>query len=111
MEFLEKNKNKILKYVLKNYYGLSLSKILLILSKLKLNQNSLVKDLKKSDSFKLMEILSQWNHLDFVIENKIFFNKKHLKEIKSYRGLRHTLHYPLNGQRTRANAKTVKFLR
>jgi len=59
MEFLEKNKNKILKYVLKNYYGLNLSKILLILSKLRLNQNIIVKDLKKSDILKIMEILTK----------------------------------------------------
>lgn len=35
-------------------------------------------------------------------------NIKRLKDIKSYRGTRHTKHLPLRGQKTRTNSRTVR---
>jgi small subunit ribosomal protein S13 len=35
-------------------------------------------------------------------------NVKRLKDIKSYRGVRHLRHLPLRGQRTRTNSRTVR---
>jgi small subunit ribosomal protein S13 len=41
---------------------------------------------------------------DSIKENIIFLSK-----IKSYRGVRHKLGYPVRGQRTHTNAKTKKY--
>jgi small subunit ribosomal protein S13 len=39
---------------------------------------------------------------------KIFRNIKRLKDIRSYRGIRHKLGLPVRGQKTRTNAHTRK---
>lgn len=39
---------------------------------------------------------------------EIFENTKRLREISSYRGIRHTRGLPVNGQRTRSNARTKR---
>jgi small subunit ribosomal protein S13 len=111
MELSKEFKNKTLGYMLKNRYGLSFTKIQLIMAKLNINPKQLVKKLKKKDLDNISNLLINWNQIDYVLKNKIFFNKKHLIEIKSYRGLRYLLNYPANGQRTRSNAKTVKKLK
>ena len=35
-------------------------------------------------------------------------NVKRLKEVGSYRGIRHTRGLPVNGQRTKTNSRTVR---
>lgn len=35
-------------------------------------------------------------------------NVKRLKDIKAYRGVRHTRHLPVRGQRTKTNSRTVR---
>ena len=40
--------------------------------------------------------------------SKIFINIQFLKEIRSYRGVRHRAKLPTRGQRTHTNAKTTK---
>ncbi len=42
------------------------------------------------------------------LRQKIFRDIKRLKDIKSYRGIRHKLGLPVRGQRTRHNARTRK---
>ena len=39
---------------------------------------------------------------------KVTLNIKRLKEIKAYRGLRHTANLPSRGQRTKTNARTKR---
>jgi small subunit ribosomal protein S13 len=40
------------------------------------------------------------------LARKIMLNIKRLKEIKAYRGLRHSAGLPTRGQRTKTNART-----
>jgi small subunit ribosomal protein S13 len=42
------------------------------------------------------------------LKREIASNIKRLKDIKSYRGTRHTKRLPVNGQRTKTNSRTVR---
>ncbi len=42
------------------------------------------------------------------LRREISMNIKRLMDMKSYRGLRHRAHLPVNGQRTKTNARTRK---
>ncbi len=42
------------------------------------------------------------------LKREIASNVKRLKDIKSYRGLRHMRRLPVNGQRTKTNSRTVR---
>jgi hypothetical protein len=41
--------------------------------------------------------------------NKRFLNIDNIKNIKTLKGIKHNKNHPVNGQRTRVNAKTRKF--
>ncbi len=42
------------------------------------------------------------------LKREISANIKRLKDIKSYRGSRHTKKLPVNGQRTKTNSRTIR---
>jgi small subunit ribosomal protein S13 len=42
------------------------------------------------------------------LKREISTNVKRLKDIKSYRGVRHTRRLPVKGQRTKTNSRTVR---
>lgn len=45
------------------------------------------------------------------LKREVAGNIKRLKDIKTYRGLRHTRNLPVHGQRTKSNARTKRGLR
>lgn len=77
-----------------------------ILAKAKVEPTVRVKDLTEGEISKISEIVSN----DYVVEGElqriITGNIKRLKEIKAYRGLRHSANLPARGQRTKTNART-----
>lgn len=67
-----------------------------------------MRDVTEDEAAKLREIIER----DYVIEGdkrrEIASNIQRLVEIGTYRGLRHRRGLPVNGQRTRTNARTRK---
>ena len=51
-------------------------------------------------------LLAQEGSNGGITANRSGTELKRLKDIKSYRGLRHTLNLPTRGQRTKTNART-----
>ena len=45
------------------------------------------------------------------LKREVAVNIKRLKDIKTYRGLRHTRNLPVHGQRTKSNARTKRGVR
>jgi len=74
----------------------------------KIDPNKLVKDLTKAE----LDMVRGYIDANFEVEGElrqnIFRNIKRLKDIRSYRGIRHKLGLPVRGQRTRHNARTRK---
>lgn len=89
-------------------YGIGLSKSKEILKSTKVNPDTRVKDLTDTDIKKLYDYIEKNIPTEGQVKQKVFQAIKRLKDIRSYRGLRHKLGLPVRGQNTRSNAKTRK---
>lgn len=79
-----------------------------ILDQLKINKDVRTKDLSENDIKQISAIIEKDYKVEGELRQMIFRNIKRLKDIRSYRGIRHKLGLPVRGQRTRTNAVTRK---
>jgi len=88
-------------------YGINRTSSKAILAAAKIEPTTRVKDLTEAHEQKLNDIIS-----DYIVEGDlrriVVNNIKRIKDINSYRGLRHKNGLPVRGQRTRTNARTRK---
>jgi small subunit ribosomal protein S13 len=89
-------------------FGIGLSSSKKILSEAKINPDTRVKDLTDADFEKIRTILSKTYRVEGDLKMELSQNVKRLKEINSYRGIRHTRGLPVRGQRTKTNARTKR---
>jgi len=77
-----------------------------ILEKAKIEATTRVKNLTDAEVGRIQDIINA----DYVVEGElqrlVSGNIKRLKDIKSYRGQRHSANLPSRGQRTKTNART-----
>ena len=101
------NEKKTVLVSMNKIYGLGLNKSKQLNASLGLSSNFILKKLDKDQLLKLNKSLTsykQGSRLKREIKNKIDI----LKEIKTYRGIRHSYFLPVRGQRTHTNAGTQK---
>lgn len=67
-----------------------------------------VKDLTETEEQRIREVIDRNYLVEGDLQRQVTNNIKRLKDIGSYRGLRHKAGLPVNGQRTRTNARTRK---
>ena len=67
-----------------------------------------VKDLTEAEEQKLREIIDNDYTVEGDLQRLVANNIKRLKDINNYKGMRHKTGLPVNGQRTRTNARTRK---
>ncbi|MCL2173908.1 30S ribosomal protein S13 [Candidatus Saccharibacteria bacterium] len=67
-----------------------------------------VKDLDEVEEKKLRDIIDANYTVEGDLRRVVTNNVKRLRDIGSYRGLRHKLNLPVRGQRTRTNARTKR---
>jgi small subunit ribosomal protein S13 len=72
------------------------------------NPDTRVKDLTEAEVSKLREYIDKNFQVEADLQRQISVNIKRLKEINSYRGLRHKANLPVRGQRTKTNARTKR---
>ena len=89
-------------------YGIGLTTSQAILAEAKIKPTTRVKDLTEADEQKLNDIISSKYSVEGDLKRLVTNNIKRLKDINSYKGLRHKAGLPVNGQRTRTNARTRK---
>ncbi|MCF7819902.1 MAG: 30S ribosomal protein S13 [Candidatus Pacebacteria bacterium] len=89
-------------------YGIGLKQSQGILSSLKIDPSTRVKDVKEDDANKIREYIDKNYIVEGDLRRQISGNIKRLKEINSYRGSRHTKRLPARGQRTKTNSRTVR---
>jgi small subunit ribosomal protein S13 len=93
---------------LTEFYGIGKYKSALLLRKIGVNSS------KKMNSLTARQLtqLTGFIERETLIEGKLKRQKQSdiliLKEISSYRGIRHTRNLPVRGQRTHTNAKTAR---
>lgn len=99
-------KHKRIEIALTYIYGIGLSRSKKILNKIKIHQDTKVKELNDTEITHLRNILEN----EYLIEGNLrrfeSLNIKRLMEINCYKGKRHRLGLPLRGQRTRTNSRT-----
>jgi small subunit ribosomal protein S13 len=72
------------------------------------SEDTRVKDLTESELKKIREYISDNVVVEGELQRRVRTNVKRLRDIGSYRGLRHTKNLPVRGQRTRTNARTKR---
>lgn len=65
-------------------------------------------DLSDAEVSRINSVIEQNYKVEGQLRQEIFRNIKRLKDIRSYRGVRHKLGLPVRGQNTRSNAITRK---
>lgn len=98
---------KRLEIALTSIYGIGISRARRILDQVGIDRGRRAGDLKPEEENKIRGVIE-----GFVIEGnlkrEIAGNIKRLKDIKSYRGIRHLKRLPVWGQRTKTNSRTVR---
>jgi small subunit ribosomal protein S13 len=77
-----------------------------ILSQAKVEPTVRVKDLNDAELGRIQEAINADYTIEGELQRVITGNIKRLRDINSYRGLRHKSNLPSRGQRTRTNART-----
>jgi small subunit ribosomal protein S13 len=89
-------------------YGVGRSTSLKVLAELGLNADTKVRDLTEEEVSRLRAHIDQNLTVEGDLRRERSQNIKRLMEIGCYRGLRHRRGLPVDGQRTRTNARTRK---
>ena len=87
-------------------YGIGLSTAQKICSTLELDPNEKIKDLTDDEVNKLRGYIDQNLEVEGELRRERSQAIKRLSEIGAYRGIRHRRGLPVNGQRTKTNART-----
>lgn len=77
-----------------------------ILSQANVEPTVRVKNLNDAELGRIQEVISNNFTIEGELQRVITGNIKRLRDINSYRGLRHKANLPSRGQRTRTNART-----
>lgn len=104
---VELNDNWKLGFALTRIKGIGWPTARQILSKLNLKENIVLKDLKPEE---LKSVVNEVEALPVEgdLLRKVRTDIARLKQIGSYRGIRHSRSLPVRGQRTRRNARTKR---
>ena len=89
-------------------YGIGRFSSKKILDKIKIDSQKKASDLTKDEISKIKEIIEKNYKIEGALRTETNMNVKRLMDIGSYRGLRHRRGLPVNGQRTKTNARTRK---
>ena len=99
--------DKRLEIALSYLYGVGVPLAKKILSKAGITEGRKAKDLTSGEAAKLRQEIEK-HRVEGELRREVMLNIKRLRDIKSYRGLRHIKGLPTRGQRTKTNARTRK---
>jgi small subunit ribosomal protein S13 len=100
--------NKRVEIGLTYIYGIGRSQAEAILRRTGIDPNTYVKDLTDDEIIKLREAIDEGVAVEGDLRRERSQDVKRLMEIGAYRGLRHRRGLPVNGQRTKTNARSRK---
>lgn len=97
---------KQVKIALTYVYGIGNTTAAQILDLAKVEPETRVKDLTETELNRVREIIAGNYTVEGELQRRVTTNIKRLRDINSYRGVRHKNNLPSRGQRTRTNART-----
>ncbi len=98
---------KRMEIALTDIFGIGISRSREILKKAAVSLDKKTKDLSEKEINAIRELVEKYK-IEGDLRREISSNIKRLKEIKSYRGIRHIKHLPVRGQRTKTNSRTTR---
>ena len=99
--------DKPIAYSLTYIYGIGISTAKKILEAVNVDPTARTKDLSEEDLAKIRVEVANYR-VEGDLRREVALNIKRLTEIGCYRGTRHKKGLPVNGQRTKTNARTRK---
>ncbi len=101
--------NKRVEIALTYVFGVGRPRANTILKKLKINPDIRVNDLTETQVNEIRIAIEKGKFaIEGDLKREVMSNIKRLKEIKAYRGVRHSKGLPVRGQRTKTNNRTVR---
>ena len=89
-------------------FGIGLTSSQEIMKMTGVNPDTRIRDLDEAQVARLREVIERNYRVEGDLRREVSMNIKRLQEIGCYRGMRHRRNLPVNGQRTRTNARTRK---
>ena len=89
------------------FYGIGISSAQKILDQVGIDRGKRAKDLTPDEENKIRAIIEGMK-IEGNLKREVSANIKRLKDIKTYRGIRHMKRLPVRGQRTKTNSRTVR---
>lgn len=99
--------NKQLEVGLTELYGIGRTRARDILSEAGISYDKTAKDLSEKEESQIRSLVENFK-IEGDLKREVSGNIKRLKDIKTYRGLRHSKGLPARGQRTKTNSRTVR---
>ncbi len=99
------NEKQIL-FSLQYVYGIGHKTAEDILKEAKVEATIRVKNLTDDEVSRIQDVINSSLTVEGELHRVVTSNIKRLKDIKAYRGMRHSMNLPSRGQRTRTNART-----
>ena len=87
-------------------YGVGFPLAKKILAATNVDPNKRTKDLSETEVNRIREYIEKNFKVEGELKQQVLLNIKRLKEVGSYRGLRHIRGLPVRGQRTKTNSRT-----
>jgi small subunit ribosomal protein S13 len=107
IEGVDLPRDKRIEIALTYIYGIGRPTSNQLLDETKINRDTRVKDLTEAEVQALRDAINGMV-VEGDLRREVQLNIKRLSEIGCYRGIRHRRNLPVNGQRTRTNARTRK---
>lgn len=101
-------KEKRIVIALTYVYGIGPTRAKSIIKNAQIDKNIRTKDLTRDQEDLLRALIEKEYKTEGDLRREVMANIKRLKDIKSYRGSRHSKNLPVHGQRTKVNSRTVR---
>lgn len=98
---------KRLEIGLTTIYGIGIPSARRILDQVKIARGKKAPELGPEEENKIRTVVEKML-IEGNLKREVSANIKRLKDIKSYRGIRHTKRLPVRGQRTKTNSRTIR---
>ncbi|RME37086.1 MAG: 30S ribosomal protein S13 [Planctomycetota bacterium] len=99
---------KRIEFALRYIYGIGPKTALDILKEAQVDVGIKADDLSEEQIARIASVIDRNYQVEGQLRRMVQSNIARLRDIKCYRGIRHRLHLPVRGQRTRTNARTRK---
>ncbi|MBU1015124.1 30S ribosomal protein S13 [Patescibacteria group bacterium] len=100
--------NKKIRIALTSVYGIGHVASSRILQEAKIDPEIKAKELKPEELNRIKSIIEKDFKVEGDLRREIILNIRRLKDIGSWRGMRHSKRLPVRGQRSRTNSRTVR---